>query len=128
MATATLSALVFTKIRSLAAVAIAGAVGAWLLRLSSVLPGARARPLPSRKGLAHSRPMQFVGHRGASAIAPENTLKAVQIALEQGMGFEVDLQLTRDGQVIVLHDDTLSRTAAISWPSSRRGSAALRRP
>jgi glycerophosphoryl diester phosphodiesterase len=39
-----------------------------------------------------SRRMRFVGHRGASAIAPENTLQAVNLALAVGAGFEVDLQ------------------------------------
>lgn len=55
--------------------------------------------------------MRFIGHRGASAIAPENTLHAVHEALKNGVGFEVDLQLLRSGECIILHDDTLSRTA-----------------
>ncbi len=51
------------------------------------------------------------GHRGASALAPENTLAAFQKAIELGAdGMEMDLQLTRDGVVVVIHDDTLDRT------------------
>ena len=51
------------------------------------------------------------GHRGASALAPENTLAAFQKAIELGAdGMEMDLQLTRDGAVVVIHDDTLDRT------------------
>jgi glycerophosphoryl diester phosphodiesterase len=57
---------------------------------------------------------QFLGvhaHRGASALAPENTLAAFQKAIELGAdGMEMDLQLTRDGAVVVIHDDTLDRT------------------
>ena len=55
--------------------------------------------------------MRIVGHRGASHTAPENTLASVRSALDDGHGFEVDLQLLRDGNLIVLHDDTLERTA-----------------
>ncbi len=51
------------------------------------------------------------GHRGASGLAPENTLAAFQKAIELGAdGMEMDLQLTRDGAVVVIHDDTLDRT------------------
>ena len=56
-------------------------------------------------------------------MAPENTLKAVRRALESGVGFEVDLQRLRSGEVIVLHDDTLRRTAAPRfgvWPQLAR--------
>jgi hypothetical protein len=56
--------------------------------------------------------MKFIGHRGASHVVPENTVAAVRTALSVGCGFEIDLQLLRDGTLIVLHDDTLERTAA----------------
>lgn len=50
-------------------------------------------------------------HRGASGHAPENTLPAFELALEQGAdGFELDVQLTRDDEVVVIHDETLERT------------------
>jgi glycerophosphoryl diester phosphodiesterase len=52
-----------------------------------------------------------VAHRGASALAPENTLEAFQLAHEQGAdGFELDLQRSRDGEVLVLHDERVDRT------------------
>ena len=55
--------------------------------------------------------MEFFGHRGASAVAPENTLASLRLAAEQGVaGAEFDLQLTRDGVLVLLHDDTLRRT------------------
>jgi glycerophosphoryl diester phosphodiesterase len=51
------------------------------------------------------------GHRGASAYAPENTLAAFRLALEQGAdGFELDVALSADEVVVVIHDDTVDRT------------------
>jgi len=56
-------------------------------------------------------PVSIYAHRGASAHAPENTLAAFSKALEAGAdGVELDVKLTRDGKVIVLHDPTLDRT------------------
>lgn len=53
-----------------------------------------------------------VGHRGASGLAPEHTFPAYDLALKQGADYiEQDLQLTADGVLVVLHDDTLDRTA-----------------
>lgn len=50
-------------------------------------------------------------HRGASADAPENTLAAFQLGLEQGAdGIELDVQLSADGVPVVIHDPTLDRT------------------
>ncbi len=54
---------------------------------------------------------QIWAHRGASAEAPENTLPAFALALGQGAdGLECDVQLTRDDEVVVIHDETLERT------------------
>jgi glycerophosphoryl diester phosphodiesterase len=57
-------------------------------------------------------PRLLVGaHRGASGSAPENTLAAFRRALEIGVDLvELDCQLTRDGHVVVFHDDRLERT------------------
>lgn len=50
-------------------------------------------------------------HRGASAVAPENTLAAFTAALEAGAdGIELDVHLTRDGVPVVMHDETVDRT------------------
>ncbi len=50
-------------------------------------------------------------HRGASSVAPENTLSAMSAAVEAGADYaELDVRLTRDGQVVLLHDRTLDRT------------------
>ena len=52
-----------------------------------------------------------VAHQGASAYVPENTLEAYKRALELGAGgLEMDVHLTRDGRLVVIHDDTVDRT------------------
>jgi glycerophosphoryl diester phosphodiesterase len=52
-----------------------------------------------------------IGHRGAAGEAPENTLASFQLALEQGVqGIELDVHLSKDGEIIVCHDPTLDRT------------------
>lgn len=53
----------------------------------------------------------IIAHRGASAEAPENTLEAFQLGLDQGAdALEMDVRLTRDGVAVVIHDPTLDRT------------------
>ncbi|MCC7161124.1 MAG: glycerophosphodiester phosphodiesterase [Anaerolineae bacterium] len=53
-----------------------------------------------------------LAHRGASAYAPENTLAAFRLAREMGAdGIELDVQLTRDMVPVVIHDETVNRTA-----------------
>jgi len=55
---------------------------------------------------------QVVAHRGASSLAPENTLASVRKAMELGADYcEIDVQLTKDGEVVLLHDSRLKRTA-----------------
>ncbi len=56
----------------------------------------------------------LVAHRGASAYAPEHTHESYQLALKQGADFiEPDLQITRDGVLVCLHDLTLERTTNV---------------
>lgn len=64
----------------------------------------------------HAR--RLYAHRGASAERPENTMPAFERALEIGVdALELDVHLTRDGQFIVVHDDTADRTtgARAAW-------------
>lgn len=50
-------------------------------------------------------------HRGASGYAPENTLESFALAAKQGAdGIELDVQLSRDGELVVIHDEVLDRT------------------
>ena len=56
----------------------------------------------------------LIAHRGASAYAPEHTIEAYKLAMEQGADFvEPDLQITKDGVLICLHDLTLERTTNV---------------
>ncbi len=51
-------------------------------------------------------------HRGASGYAPENTLEAFKLAVEMGAdGVELDVQLTKDNQIVVIHDEWIDRTS-----------------
>ena len=60
-----------------------------------------------------SRPL-IIGHRGASAVAPENTLAAFEAAVAAGAdGIEFDVRLSRDGVPVVIHDETLYRTSGV---------------
>ncbi|MFF8957164.1 glycerophosphodiester phosphodiesterase [Streptomyces sp. NPDC014894] len=114
----------------LAAVAAAslGAVAA-LLSGPAAQAGPAARPGPSaqagpaaRTGLAarageaparSERPL-VIAHRGASGGAPENTLAAVDLADRMGFDWvENDVQRTRDGELVVVHDETLARTTDV---------------
>lgn len=65
----------------------------------------------SRSGeISDIRPL-IIGHRGASAHAPENTLAAFELAFSDGAdGIELDVRLARDGVPVVIHDDALWRT------------------
>ena len=58
--------------------------------------------------------MKFQAHRGVSTENPENTLEAIRAAVEQGYySAEIDVNVTLDGQFVLLHDDTLNRTAKL---------------
>ena len=59
--------------------------------------------------------MQIIAHRGASHDAPENTLAAVRLAWAQDAdAVEVDVHLTRDGRLAVIHDPDTQRTAGVA--------------
>ena len=52
-----------------------------------------------------------VGHRGAAALLPENTIAGFQYAIELGCEYlECDVHLTRDNHLVIIHDDTVDRT------------------
>lgn len=71
--------------------------------------------------------MLRIAHRGASAIAPENTLAAIRRAIELGAPWvEVDVQACADG-LVVIHDDTLERTTSGHGPVATQTVDALRK-
>lgn len=52
-----------------------------------------------------------VGHRGAAGLAPENTMPAIEVGIDQGVhAIEVDVHRTRDGTLVVMHDASVVRT------------------
>ena len=56
---------------------------------------------------------KIFAHRGASGYAPENTLEAFALAISQKAdGIELDVQLTRDGIPVVIHDETIDRVTS----------------
>lgn len=58
-------------------------------------------------------PTKIYGHRGAMGEYPENTLLSFEQAIRQGAdGLELDVQLTKDGEVVVIHDEKLERTTS----------------
>lgn len=68
----------------------------------------------------------IIGHRGASADAPENTLAAMRLAQTQGAdGIEFDVQLAADGVPVVIHDATVTRTTNGQGHVAALSSAAL---
>ncbi|MGW6978519.1 glycerophosphodiester phosphodiesterase [Streptomyces sp. NPDC054932] len=74
-------------------------------------PGSAAGPGAGRAALGS--PVVYA-HRGASAYAPENTLDAIDLAMQMGFDWvENDVQRTKDGVLVVIHDDTLARTTDV---------------
>jgi len=61
--------------------------------------------------------LELTAHRGASHDAPENTMAAIRLAWERGAdAVEIDVHLSRDGRVVVIHDDSTKRTAGHDQP------------
>lgn len=69
----------------------------------------------------------IIGHRGAAGLAPENSLRAFQAAIEAGAdGVELDVHLTSDKVPIVLHDATLGRVTNGHGPVAQHSFAAIK--
>lgn len=94
-----------------AAATVAALMGAGAL----VLPTADATAsTPSASRAAHHDRPLVVAHRGASAYAPENTFAAIDKARDMGFRWvENDVQRTKDGELVIMHDDTLKRTTNV---------------
>jgi len=73
-------------------------------------------------------PFGIVCHRGANTIAPENTLPALECALAAGFDvIELDMHITADGEIVVIHDPTLERTTDGAGPVTQKTLADLRK-
>ncbi len=81
-----------------------------------------------RPNIAERCPRKMViGHRGASAYAPEHTIHSYELALQQGAdAVEQDLHVTKDSELVCLHDMTLERTTDVRHVFPDRGRDVLR--
>jgi len=76
---------------------------------------------------ADPKPVEIVAHRGASHDAPENTVAAFKLAWEQKAdAAELDIHLTKDGKIVVIHDASTKRTTGADWKVTERTLAELR--
>ena len=76
-----------------------------------LLPGLLpAQEQPPIADVVNSRETKVVAHRGLILDAPENTIASFRACLELGFGFEFDVQRTKDGHLVCLHDQTVDRT------------------
>ena len=76
--------------------------------------------------LTHTAPL-FFAHRGGAALRPENTIEAFDHGLSFGAdALELDIQMTRDGEIVVIHDPTVDRTTDGSGPVAALTLAELR--
>lgn len=88
----------------------------WLFVCVLLIAGGavRSQPAPLRVGGKPPAPVLNIAHRGARAFAPENTLEAVGKAAAFGCPVaEIDVHLSKDGELIVLHDDDLVRCSNV---------------
>lgn len=75
-------------------------------------PADTVETTPTTTALGAPTGAVVIAHRGASAYAPEHTFAAYDLAIEQSADYlEQDLQLTADGELVVLHDEVLDRVA-----------------
>jgi glycerophosphoryl diester phosphodiesterase len=78
--------------------------------------------------MSQRRIPRIIGHRGAKASAPENTLAGIRQARREGASWvEFDVKLTQDGHAILMHDDTLERTTDGAGPVAAATLADIRR-
>jgi len=63
--------------------------------------------------------MMIIGHRGAAALEPENTLLSIERAMDIGVdAVEIDVHLSKDKELVVIHDATVDRTTNGTGPVS----------
>ena len=101
----------FRRITTSGTALLAGAVIVVLLGPASGSVRLAPHASAQRRALAD---VHVIAHRGASAYAPENTLAAVRVAADLGAEWvENDVQRTKDGRLVVIHDTTLRRTTDV---------------
>src|SRR5438128_1204391 len=82
--------------------------------------------MASRTQLQSPQDFLIIAHRGASSYAPENTIAAFDLALQMGAShLELDVHLTCDDYLVIIHDDTVNRTTNGTGPVASQTLAAL---
>src|ERR671920_453189 len=90
------------------AMMVAALAAALILALAAFAGSASA----AKEKATKDAPVLNIGHRGASGYAPEHTFASYDLALRMGADYiEQDLQMTKAGVLVVMHDETLDRTA-----------------
>ena len=74
-----------------------------------------------------TRSVEIIAHRGASHLAPENTMASVMLGWEKGADVEVDVYLTSDNRIVAIHDSTTKRTAGPELIVAETTASELRR-
>lgn len=75
---------------------------------------APAKALPEQKKAFYKRNFAHRGLYAQDQSVPENSMEAFRAAVAAGYGIELDIRLTKDGQVVVFHDDTLARVCGVN--------------
>jgi len=71
--------------------------------------------------------VEIIAHRGASYLAPENTMASVMLGWEKGADVEVDVHLSKDNRIVVIHDSSTKRTGEIDLKVKETTSQELRK-
>ena len=98
------------RIMSITVYIVFGLAAVWLLMI---------RPGRGRKERMAAFEKQLIAHRGLyenGGQAPENSMAAFRAAAERGFGIELDVRLTADERLVIMHDETLKRAAGIDRP------------
>lgn len=74
-----------------------------------------------------TKSVEIIAHRGASYLAPENTMASVMLGWEKEADVEVDVYLTKDNKIVAIHDDTTERTAGTELKVAETTSDELRK-
>ncbi len=91
----------------------------WIIIVIAVMIGlpffllAPGRPSKAARAAFYGRNIAHRGLHSEDGTVPENSLAAFSLAVENGYGIELDVQLSKDGRVVVFHDDTLDRVCGV---------------
>ena len=83
-------------------------------------------PVAAHPYFAGTRP-QNLAHRGGAGLGPEHQMQTYRASIQSGADLELDARLTADGQVVLVHDETLERTHGVATVVAQSSLAELRR-